>query len=418
MTLGGLRQTSAFSRKELAEVLRQPRLLVLLALGPFLVLLIFGSGYRRALPEMEAMLVVPPDSPFATELSAADDLLREEIRIVGTSGDEGAAMAALADGDVDLVIVFPADPVADVRSGRRSAIRVLHTQLDPVVAQGLGYAAHLAVEEVNTRVLAGGLGEAQDAATRVSASLRRGGALATADPRAEETMVEVEDLSAVDPSILARPFEGAVTTTGATLRTITDYYAPSAVAVLLQHLGISFAALTMVRERRLGFDEIFAMSRVRPLSVVVGKLASYAVLGTVLAAILLLTLRYGLGVPVAGSPLHVAVALIAVVVTGACIGLVVSLVSKSDAQAVQIAMLLLLASLFFSGFFLPLAQLQEATRPLSWLLPATHGIQLLQGTMLRGDPLGWSPMAWLMGLAVAAFLLAWTLTRRRLVVRR
>jgi ABC-2 type transport system permease protein len=414
---GLLRQTAAFARKELAEVVRQPRLLLLLALGPFLILLLFASGYRRTLPQMEVLLVVPAGSPFAGETDEATRLLRDEMHFAGVVEDEAEGVRALTEGEVDLVIIVPADPISDVREGRRSQIRVLHTQLDPVVSQGLSFAASLAVEELNTQVLAGGLGEAQEAAGRISQSLARGGTRALSDPLGASAVGEVEDLSQVDPAVIARPFEGVVEISGAQLRTITDYYAPSAVAVLLQHLGISFGALTMVRERELGFDTIFAIAPSRPLGLVVGKLFSYTLLGVGLSAILIATLRYVLGVPVLGSPVAVALVLLLVVFASACIGLLVSLVSKSDAQAVQIAMLLLLASLFFTGFFLPLEQLEQATRPLSWLLPATHGIELLRSVMLQGETPGWAPLSWLAGLTLGAFVLSWHLTRRRLVVR-
>jgi ABC-2 type transport system permease protein len=59
--------------------------------------------------------------------------------------------------------------------------------------------------------------------------------------------------------------------------------------------------------------------------------------------------------------------------------------ASSDSQAVQLAMLTLLASVFFSGFFLPLYLLSGPVRVVSWALPATYGMTLLQSIMLRAD---------------------------------
>ena len=60
------------------------------------------------------------------------------------------------------------------------------------------------------------------------------------------------------------------------------------------------------------------------------------------------------------------------------------MVSDSERQAVQLSLLTLLASVFFSGFVLPLDEFTAPVRVLAYLLPVTHGIQLLQDLMLRG----------------------------------
>ena len=69
------------------------------------------------------------------------------------------------------------------------------------------------------------------------------------------------------------------------------------------------------------------------------------------------------------------------------LGFVISLASASDAQAVQYTMILLLASLFFSGFFLSVGQLQDAAKWSSLLLPVSYGMRLLRDVMLRGAPI-------------------------------
>jgi ABC-2 type transport system permease protein len=48
-------------------------------------------------------------------------------------------------------------------------------------------------------------------------------------------------------------------------------------------------------------------------------------------------------------------------------------------------MLVLLASVFFSGFVLPLDEFSRPVQTLAYVLPVTHGIQLFQDFMLRGS---------------------------------
>jgi ABC-2 type transport system permease protein len=86
------------------------------------------------------------------------------------------------------------------------------------------------------------------------------------------------------------------------------------------------------------------------------------------------------------------------------IGFVVSAHARSESQAVQLSMLVLLLSVFFSGFFLPLDSFIPAVRWVSFLLPLTYAILGFQSIMLRGQPP--EPMVWagLATIAVVAFL--------------
>jgi ABC-2 type transport system permease protein len=93
-------------------------------------------------------------------------------------------------------------------------------------------------------------------------------------------------------------------------------------------------------------------------------------------------------------------------------GFVISLLAETTSQAVQYAMIVLLASVFFTGFFLSLDLMADWIQVISWLLPATYGVQWLQEIMLRGmapDPL----LLWVLGgFGMTLFVVAWILLRR------
>lgn len=57
---------SSFISKELREILRQTRLMAALVLGPFLILLIFGLGYRNEARILRALFVVPANATAVT----------------------------------------------------------------------------------------------------------------------------------------------------------------------------------------------------------------------------------------------------------------------------------------------------------------------------------------------------------------
>jgi ABC-2 type transport system permease protein len=67
------------------------------------------------------------------------------------------------------------------------------------------------------------------------------------------------------------------------------------------------------------------------------------------------------------------------------IGLLISVIADSESQAVQLSMLVLLASVFFGGVVQRVEDLRPAVQFVSNALPVTHGIALLQGIMLRGE---------------------------------
>jgi ABC-2 type transport system permease protein len=160
--------------------------------------------------------------------------------------------------------------------------------------------------------------------------------------------------------------------------------------------------------------ELFRISPLSALETLLGKYLSYVLLGAILGAAITATVYLGLSTPMFGSWVEYALVLLTLIFTALGVGFLISLFAKTDMQAVQYAMFVLLGSVFFSGFFLDLRYLWEPVRVVSWLLPATYAINLLQSIMLRGASL--NPMLYfaLLGMGVLLFIFAWLLLRRRL----
>ena len=216
----------------------------------------------------------------------------------------------------------------------------------------------------------------------------------------------------INPSIIVSPFRSQTHSMATILTNVTSYYAPAVIILLLQHLTVTFGALSLVRERQLGSVELFNVSPLSALETLLGKYISYLVFGAILAAVLLALMIFGMSVPMLGSWAGVALTVFGVVFASLGIGFVISLISKTDTQAVQYSMIVLLTSVFFSGFILELHTLLSSVRIISWTLPATYGILFLRGIMLRGDMPAPAMYLQLIGLGTALFLLAWALLRR------
>jgi ABC-2 type transport system permease protein len=115
-----------------------------------------------------------------------------------------------------------------------------------------------------------------------------------------------------------------------------------------------------------------------------------------------------------GSWLGYMLSLAALLFTSLGIGFIFSLVAQSDSQAIQFSMITLLATVFFSGAFVNPQTLHGAVRLISWTLPATYGISLLQNIMLRGSVVDASLLLGLTAYGVGLFVVAFLLLRRRM----
>jgi ABC-2 type transport system permease protein len=495
-------QSAAFMRKEVIDVSRQPRLLLVLVIGPFLILLAFGLGYREEPTAYRTMFVAPEGSPFLGQVERYAEQLEQFVDYRGVSTDRSEAMEDLRDGDVDVVVEFPDDPLGTVLDGEQATITVLHNRIDPIELTAIDFASRLAVDNINSSVLAGIVQGGQElaapvadvvaagsqAATQVDEALASGdrpgaeaamedlragvadleravratseltreletdgGPLAAEAAELRSTVEELEttvagagrdlasggsadvsqvralldtvgtrfdQFTAVDADVLVRPFASDADSAVPGDRTITDFYAPAAIVLLLQQFGVAFGALTFVRERQLGIEDVLRAAPVRAAETLIGKYLGYLLLGAVVATALTAMVVTVLDVPMAGEWVDAGIALGLTLFAAVGLGFVISLISSNDTQAVQYTMITLLASLFFSGFFLSLTQLAETARIISWLLPATYGIELLREVMLRGRPLDVPVTAALAGYGVVAFMLSLFGTRRRLAAAR
>lgn len=147
------------------------------------------------------------------------------------------------------------------------------------------------------------------------------------------------------------------------------FYAPAVLALLLQHIAVTFSSLSLVRERLLGAEEVFRVAPITPWEIITGKYMSYSLLNLTIAAVLSFLIVFLMGVPFFGSLAYFILVLILLTAASLGWGFFISLFSNRESQSVQLSMLILIAFVFFSGFFLPLFGLQ-ARRPRRFSCPA------------------------------------------------
>ncbi|MFQ3633839.1 ABC transporter permease, partial [Roseiflexus sp.] len=161
------------------------------------------------------------------------------------------------------------------------------------------------------------------------------------------------------------------------------YYAPGVLALLVQHTAVSLGALALVRERVMGAFELFRVSPASMVQLLIGKYLGYTVFIAVASAALAAAMRL-LGVPLQGSWLLFALLLLLLTIASLGVGFLISTIAGSDSQAIQFAMISLLLSIFFSGFFISRDSFAAWIEPVSALIPMSHGVAGFQDLMLRG----------------------------------
>ncbi len=223
---------------------------------------------------------------------------------------------------------------------------------------------------------------------------------------------KLTEFQSIKPSIIVSPFRSATKNEAEVQPTLLDFFVPAVLALLLQHVAVTFAALSIVRERNVGTMELFTVSPLTAAEALFGKYISYMLFGGVIAAILSALLVFVLHVPMLGNWWYFALVIAAVLFTSLGIGFTISIVSQTDSQAVQYSMIILLASVFFSGFILGLEKLWQPVKVISWMLPTTYGTVLLRDIALRGVDPNWWLLGGLIAIGLALMLISWRLMRR------
>ena len=352
---------ASFTGKELREVLRRPGVLLSLIVGPFAIMFVFGLGYSGYRDPFLTEIVIPADANFPRDAEYYESLAPGRLEVVEVSEDGEAAEERLRAGDTDLLIVAPENASAELREGRQTTIRVAWNEVDPVYDQLAGLATSILTSSLNAEIIE------QAAAEGISFAEGELGAAANVPPEviARPTTAETDNVAPTDPAVL-------------------NFFGPAVFALVIQHLAVTLTALSMVRERLSGQMDRFRVAPVSSMELLVGKYVAYAALSLAVTAIVGALLVGVLRVPMLGGwPPFVGIVLL-LTFASLGVGLLISLIADSERQAVQLSMLMLLASVFFSGFVLPVSDFAEWTQYIAYALPVTHGIATLQEHMLRG----------------------------------
>jgi ABC-2 type transport system permease protein len=332
----------AIARKELLQLRRDTRSLILAFLLPVLLLVLFGYAISWDVRNIRTAVLDGDRSAPSRELI---DAFRASgyFTFVDSLERPGEIGNLFDRGTVQVALVIPAGFAADLSAGRTATLQAIVDGSDANTATIV-----LAYSEAIVRTW--------------SSHVQLQGATAMGLPITAESRVWYNEELASRNMIV-----------------------PGLVAVIMMIIAAMLTSLTIAREWERGTMEQLAATPVSRVEVVLGKLLPY--LGIGLADVVVCSV---LGVFLFDVPFRGSAALLMVLsflfLTGALgLGMFISVVAKSQVVATQVAMVVtFLPAFLLSGFMFAIEVMPAPLRAVSLLIPARYFLVVTRGIFLKG----------------------------------
>ncbi len=348
-------------RKEIRQLLRDPKSLRFMFLPPIIQLILFGYAVNTDVRDVSTFVV---DHDQTAESRLLQEALTSSgyFRIEGVSERTGDIDYALDRGAAVVGLEIPAGFSSDLRAGRGADVQILIDGTNSntaTVAQG--YVGRI-VRDFSARWAAG-----------QGMNIERG--------------VELRARAWYNPDLAS-----------------SVYNVPAIIGLLLMLMALLLTALTVVRERELGTLEQLMVSPVSPKELILGK--TIPVMGICLIDLGLITTMAILwfDIPLRGPVLALILAALVYVLAGLGFGLLISTISKTQQEAFLTMFLFFMPAIILSGFMYPIDTMPLLFQRLTLLNPIRYFMEIVRGIFLKGQGVTdlWSHYIVLMVMALLA----------------
>lgn len=348
------------ARKEIRQLLRDPRTRAMIFVAPIIQLLLFGYAVNTDVRHIPVFVV---DHDHTQPSRALVDVLvaSEYFRLAGRSDRSGDADAALDRGSAELTLEIPAGYARAVKSGRGAVVQIMIDGTNSNTATiAQGYAARI-VQRVSMDLLA----EQSGAPALPPIDLR---ARAWYNPELESRM----------------------------------YNVPAVIGALLLLMCLLLTALAVVREREIGTLEQLAVTPLRARDFLLGKTLPVLVIAFIDLALISAVAVLWFGVPFRGSALLLLGTSFLFILNGLAIGLLVSTISRTQQEAFMTMFLIFLPLIILSGLLLPIRNMPVVFQWLTLANPLRHFLVIVRTIFLKGEGVSalWPQIAALAALAL------------------
>ncbi len=356
------RGLSAILFKEFIVVWRDPMTLFFMFFPPLIEMIAFGYALDTDVKHM-AMVILNQDRTVESRQLIDRFVNTETFRVVGEVQSVEALASEIRSGRAYVGLEIPPNFTRELHAGHPAQVQLL---VD-------GSNSTTALQALNTAL---GVGLTQS----VEALLRETGR--------HGVPIDIRPQMLYNPSMRS-----------------PNFYIPGVIGIVLQ-IGTLFAtAMAVVRERERGTLEQLLVSPLSRWGLMLGKLVPYWCIGMAMALILFIIMRFLFAVPIAGSVIAMLVSTLVYVFALLSLGLLVATKAENQMQALQMSMVFMLPSVFFSGFLFPRETMPWIFSAIGSLLPATYFISLMRAIILRGATLPeyWPHLAIMTVMSIAFF---------------
>ena len=360
----------ALLRKESIQILRDAMTLRIIIAIPIMQLFLFGYAINSDPKHLPAGLLSIENSKYTRAIAAAlANTGYYDIRVIRS---EAEAEAGLAGGDLMFVIQMPPDFDRAVDRGESPGVLVDADATDPTA-----------------------IGNAVAALGQVAGDLNR----------------DLPPIRRIQPQ--TPPFQFVVHARYNPEQLTVLNVVPGLICIVLMFSTLFVTTLAITKERERGTMENLLAMPVRPIEVMIAKIAPYVVIGYVQVILILVAASIFFALPIRGSVLLLLAALGVFIASNLALGVTFSTVSANQMQAVQLAQFTLMPSFLLSGFMFPFRGMPVWAQVIGNVFPATHAMRIVRGMLLKG--VGWTEIApeiWPMAAFTVAIIAFATLVYR------
>ena len=365
-----LQRIYAIIVKELRQLSRDRPTFGMIVMIPLIQLLLFGFAINTNVRNLPVALVDNSHSEIARTI-IADLKATQVVQFVQSYATSHEAINALTRGDVRAALIIPKD-LAQRMDDERPLAQWIIDGSDTMVGNAIFGLKSMPLNTLNSRALAS------------SYNIQK---------------------STFEMTLFYNPE-----------RRSAINIVPGLVAIILTMTMVLFTSAALVRERERGNLELLITTPVKPMELMIGKIVPYVFVGLIQMTIIL-----GLGhlifdVPISGRIDQLLLAALVFISASLTLGMLISTIAKTQLQAMQLTVFLLIPSILLSGFMFPYEGMPSLAQWIAEVLPATHFIRLIRGIVLRAATLIdlWPDLLWLIGFTVIGLLVAAKRFKKRL----
>lgn len=364
-------------KKELIQLFRDKFLVAFIITLPIIQLVVTGLAIQRDLQHVPTIVCNYDKHNASFELLKA---LRQsnmfDLDERGNAASEAQVLQAIRQGKYKVGIVIPPDYSRNLLSGRSPAnVMITIDGSQATVAKSIQGNMMGVIQEFSKNQLA-------------QQSLLSGNGLAN---QVANFMTAQTQLVKPAAQILYNPDMKS-----------SIYLIPGILAIIMHIMTILFTSFAIVRERETGTLEQLLVTPIRVSDLMLGKVIPYAVIGFVDMLLTLGVMVLFFQIPISGSFWFLCIASIIFILTSLAVGLLISATCRSQVQAVQLTLGLIIPSLLLSGFVFPLEPMPMLVKWVSYTLPLTYYLEIIRGVVIKGIGMMelWRQLLWLSVISV------------------